>query len=211
MDIAVLIVDDFPLVRRGVVEALAIDPGIRVVGEAAGVVDGLQLSRALEPDVVLLDLRLPDGNGIEMIGQLRSEFEGVVILVMTAVEKIDTIEHAVAAGADGYLNKGISPGQLRDAIVTAFGRRSKPSRSEASRTGSTRRSRVPPDVLETVLTPRERQVVALVSEGYTDNEIADHLALSPRTVQNHLTSVRRKLGLRSRVELTRWALRYALN
>lgn len=211
MDIAVLIVDDFPLVRRGIAEALAFDPGIRVVGEAAGVVDGLELSRALQPDVVLLDLRLGDGNGIEMIGQLRAECEGLVILVMTAVEKIDTIERALNAGADGYLSKAISPSQLRDAIVTAYGRSSKSSSGRISSIGSAPRPPLQPDVLEAILTPREREVVAFVSHGHTDSEIADHLALSVRTVQNHLASVRRKLGLRSRSDLTRWALRYALH
>ena len=121
MDIAVLIVDDFPLVRQGIASVLRIDPAIRVVGEAANASEALERVRALSPDVVLLDLRLGDDDGIELIKRLVAEADGVAVLVITAIEKIDTMRDAAAAGARGYVTKRASPRDLRDAIVTVFG------------------------------------------------------------------------------------------
>jgi DNA-binding NarL/FixJ family response regulator len=210
MDIAVLIVDDFPLVRRGIASALGADPAIRVVGEAETAAEALRLAPSLRPDVALVDLRLSDGNGIELIRRFGDDPRGPAVLVLTEIEKLDTMRQAAAAGARGYLTKRIGSRELREAIVTVFGggtvfdysaaadlAREFPEISPVGRGSS-----------EPVLTPRERQVLAFVVRGHTDGEIAGRLSLSIRTVQNHLSAVRRKTGLRRRTELASWATEY---
>ena len=184
-----------------------------MVGAAGGAAEALKLARAREPDVVLLDLRLSDGTGLELIDQLLAEIEGVSILVVTAIEKLDTMRDAAAAGARGYLTKRVRPGELRDAIVTVYGggtvfdvskvadlSRDYPQISPAEDASS-----------QPLLTAREREVLALVARGLTDKEVAKRLSLSVRTVHNHLIGVRRKTGLRSRSELASWATRHAFD
>jgi DNA-binding NarL/FixJ family response regulator len=210
MDIAVLIVDDSPLVRRGVVSALRADPAIRVVGEAETAAQALRLARSLRPDIALVDLRLPGGGGIELIESFAHDAEGPAVLVLTAIEKLDTMHHAAAAGARGYLTKRVGAGELHDAIVTVFGGGTVFDYSAAADL-----AREFPEISpigrgqsQPVLTPRERQVLALVVRGHTDGEIARRLSLSIRTVQNHLSAIRRKTGLRRRAGLASWATEY---
>jgi DNA-binding NarL/FixJ family response regulator len=213
MDISVLIVDDFPLIRRGIASALRVDPAIRVVGEAGGAVQALEQARSLRPDVVLLDLRLSGDDGIELIERLRAEVEGLAILVVTAIEKIDTMRDAAAAGARGYLTKRISAGELRDAIVTVFGGGTVFDFSAAADLSSDYPQISPGKraTAQPLLTAREREVLAFVARGHTDKEVAERLSLSVRTVHSHLTAVRRKTGLRRRSELASWAIRHAFN
>ncbi len=213
MDIAVLIVDDFPLIRRGIVAALRAEPAIRVVGEAEAVEEAFELARSLRPDVVLLDLRLSDGDGLELIGRLTADDDGPSVLVLTAIEKLDTMRDAAAAGARGYLTKRVGPRELRDAIVTVFGGGTvfESSAGEDASRGDARLSPVEAPASRPLLTTRERQVLALVARGQTDREAAERLSLSVRTVQNHLAAVRRKTGLRRRSELASWAVRHALD
>ena len=192
MDIAVLIVDDSPLLRRGIASALRADPAIRVVGEAETAGEALRLARSLRPDVALVDLRWSDGNGIDLIESLARDADGPAVLVLSAIENLDTMHRVTTAGARGYLTKRIGSGELRDAIVTVFGGGTVFDRSAAAD-----RARE--------LTPRERQVLALAVRGHTDGEIARRLSLSIRTVQNHLGAIRRKTGLRRRTELASWA------
>jgi DNA-binding NarL/FixJ family response regulator len=213
MSISVLVVDDFPLIRRGIVSLLSIDPAIRVVGEAGGADEALEQARRLRPEVVLLDLRLGDDDGLALIERLVTEVEGVAVLVLTAIEKLDTIRAAAAAGASGYLTKRVRSRELHDAIVTVYGggqvfefstpadlSHDYPQITPAARASSPQ-----------LLTAREREVLALVMRGHTDREIASLLTVSVRTVQNHLASVRRKTGFRRRSELASWAVRHAFD
>jgi DNA-binding NarL/FixJ family response regulator len=211
MDIAVLIVDDFPLIRRGIIAALEADPAIRVVGEADGVRPGLELVHACRPDVVLLDLKLADGSGIELIEHLAAAGKGPPVLVMTAIEKLDTMRDAAAAGARGYLTKRTRPRELRDAIVTVHGGGTVFGPSAAADLASDYPEISPTDTAagQPLLSAREREVLGLVGQGHTDNEVAERLSLSVRTVQNHLDAIRRKTGLRRRTELASWAIRHS--
>lgn len=213
MDISVLVVDDFPLIRRGIVSALAAEPAIRVVGETGSIAVGLELVRSLRPDVVLLDLRLDDGNGIDLIEHLAAAGEGPPVLVMTAIEKLDTMQDAAAAGARGYLTKRVRPGELRDAIITVHGGGTVFSWSTAAdlSSDSPQVSPVRTAATHPLLTSREREVLGLVGQGHTDKEIAERLSLSVRTVHSHLTAVRGKTGLRRRSELASWAIRHAFD
>src|SRR6059058_3980881 len=178
MKIRILLIDDFPLIREGFAAALEADPGLTIVGQADNGEDGLRLARELQPDVVILDLRMPEMGGMTVLEKLRTESPETKVLVVTATEKAQPLLDAVAAGAAGYLTK-------------------RSTREE--------RSGVRP-----LLGEREHEILRLVASGCTDKEIAEKLYISPRTVQNHLTRIREKTGLRRRAELTRWAMEHAL-
>ena len=121
METRVLIVDDFPLARAGIASALRPDPSIRVVGKAGTAAEAIARVRELEPDVVLLDLRLPDGGGPDLIRALLAEADSVRVLVLTAIEKVGTIREVRDAGASGYVTKRIAARDLRGAILTVRG------------------------------------------------------------------------------------------
>ena len=212
MNIRLLLVDDFPLVREGFAAALECDPGLSIVGQAENGEDGLRLARELQPDVILLDLNMPGMGGQTVLDRLRTDCPDVKVLVVTATEKAQPLLGAVAAGATGYLTKRCTREELRQAVITVYGGGSVISPMLAghllqdySRTSRGEASNVRP-----LLGPREHQILRLVAGGGTDREIATQLYISPRTVQNHLTRIREKTGLRRRSALTRWAMEHAL-
>lgn len=204
MEIRALLIDDFPLVRGGIAAALEGDAAITVVGQAGSAAEGLERARALTPDVALLDLGLPDGSGVDLITRLAREVPQTRVLVVTASENVELLATTMAAGAAAYLTKRTTARELCDAVVTVHGGGTVIDAGLASQLfrGDTRMGS---GKLRPLLTERERQVVNLVGEGRTDREIAEALYVSPRTVQNQLTSVRRKTGLGRRSELAHWA------
>jgi two-component system response regulator DevR len=203
MEIRVLLVDDFPLVRGGIAAALETDAAIQVVGQAATADEGFERAVALEPDVVLLDLGLPDRSGIDVISRMSVAVPGLRVVVMTASQSVDLVASAMNAGAYGYLTKRASARELCDAVITVHGGGTV---IDADLARQLFRS-YPKDAANgrPLLTEREREVILLVGEGLTDKEIAQTLFVSPRTVQNQLMSVRRKTGLGRRSELAHWA------
>jgi two-component system NarL family response regulator len=211
MKIRVVVADDFPLVREGVVRALNQDPGIEVVAQAENGQEALKVAEQLRPDVMILDLRMPDLGGLAVLDKLRNTQPDIRVIVMTASEQASTLLDAIAAGAAGYLSKRSTGEELRQAVITAHGGGSVITPSLASHllkefSSSARgeQSAVRP------LQGRELDVLRLVVQGKTDNEIGQELFISPRTVQNHLTRIREKTGLRRRSELTRWAVEHAI-
>ncbi len=211
MKIRVVVADDFPLVREGVVRALNQDPGIEVVAQAENGQEALTVAAELNPDVMILDLRMPDLGGLAVLDKLRNTQPEIRVIVMTASEQASTLLDAIAAGAAGYLSKRSTGEELRQAVITAHGGGSVITPSLASHllkefSSSARgeQSAVRP------LQGRELDVLRLVVQGKTDNEIGQELFISPRTVQNHLTRIREKTGLRRRSELTRWAVEHAI-
>ena len=211
MKIRVIVVDDFPLVRDGVARALDSDPAINVIAQASNGREALELSESLQPDVLILDLRMPDLGGLAVLDKLRTASPEIRVLVMTASEQAGTMLDAIAAGAAGYLSKRSTGEELRQAVITAHAGGSVITPSLASHllkefSSSARGegSSVRP------LQGRELDVLRLVVQGKTDNEIGQELFISPRTVQNHLTRIREKTGLRRRSELTRWAVEHAI-
>lgn len=211
MNIRVLVVDDHPVVREAVVRALRQDPGLEVVGEGATGEEALDLAARLSPDVMLLDLHLPVMSGLSVIDALRDSQPQIRIIVLTASEQANNVLDAIAAGAAGYLSKRSLGEELRQAVITVHGGGSVVTPDLASHLvkefASASRgeaSTVRP------LAGRELQVLRLVVQGMTDKEIAQELFISPRTVQNHLTRIREKTGLRRRSELTRWAVEHAI-
>jgi DNA-binding NarL/FixJ family response regulator len=211
MKIRTVIIDDSPLLREAVACALAADPGIEVVGQAADGHEAVALARDVRPDVMILDLRMPGLGGLAVLDTLRTAQPDIRVIVMTASEEASALLDAIAAGAAGYLSKRSTGEELRRAVITAHGGGSVITPSLASHllrefSSSSRgeQSAVRP------LQGRELDVLRLVVQGKTDNEIGLALYISPRTVQNHLARIREKTGLRRRSELTRWAVEHAI-
>jgi len=212
MNIRVLLVEDFPLVREGVAAALGRDPGIHVVGQAANGKEGMELARALRPDVIVLDLHMPEMGGMMVLERLREEVPEARAIVMTASEKSETLLAAVSAGAAGYITKRATRQELCDAVITVHGGGSviAPHLAGHLLRQFQKASRGDTEDLRNQLSTRELQVLRLVAQGRTDREIAEQIYVSPRTVQNHLAGIRDKTGLRRRSELTRWAVVHAV-
>jgi DNA-binding NarL/FixJ family response regulator len=206
----VLVADDFPLVRDGFAAALSRDPAIRVVGFAEDGIDALAKTRALHPDVVLLDLRMPRMSGLMTLTQLVSEMPDVRVLVMSEHAADGSVIDAVAAGASGFVSKHITGPDLCAAVHSV-------ERGEAA---------LSPDLLAYLmrglrrngrggrghagsptssLTQSELKVLRLVAEGRTDKQISVTLYISPRTVQSHLAHIRAKTGISRRTQLACWA------
>ena len=183
-----------------------------LVGEADNGITAMELARQLNPDVMVLDLRMPGLGGAVVLERLRAELPEIRALVMTANESPESLLDAVAAGAAGYLSKRTTGEELRQAVITTYGGGSVITPELAGHllrefSGSARGegSSVRP-----LLAARELEILRLVADGLTDNEIGKQLYISPRTVQNHLTRIREKTGLRRRSELARWAVEHAI-
>jgi DNA-binding NarL/FixJ family response regulator len=212
MKIRVVVADDFPLVREGVARALERDPDIEVVAQASSGREALAYAHELTPDVMVLDLRMPEMGGIDVLERVQQELPGTRVLIMTASEKAESLLDAVGAGAAGYLSKRTSGEELRQAVITAHGGGSVITPSLASHLLKefSHAARGQGSSVRPLLGARELDILRLVAQGYTDAEIGKQLYISPRTVQNHLTRIREKTGLRRRSELTRWAVEHSI-
>ncbi len=212
MNIRVLVVDDFPLVREGLTASLEVDPDIQVVGEAADGEQGLTMARDLRPDVILTDMRMPGLGGPVLLTRLREEVPEARVLVISASEKAETLLEAVSAGAAGYLTKRVSGRELRHAVISVHGGGSviTPSLARHLLREYSSVSRGEALSVRPLLANREQEVLRLLAQGHTDREIGSKLYISPRTVQNHLTRIRDKTGMRRRSELARWAVEHAM-
>jgi DNA-binding NarL/FixJ family response regulator len=202
----VVIVDDHEIFRAGLRAGLG--PTIRIVGEAGTVQDAVPLIREHDPDVVLLDVHLPDGGGHAVIGPVHADRPGVRFLALSVSDAPEDVLATIRAGARGYVTKTISPAELVDAIHrvadgdAVFSPWLAGFVLDAFTTGSTTATNDPE--LDQ-LTAREQEVLLLIARGYTYKEIAGRLHLSVKTVETHVSSVLRKLQLTNRNELTRWA------
>jgi DNA-binding NarL/FixJ family response regulator len=212
MQIRVLVAEDHPLVREGVIRALGRDPGIEVIGEADNGVTAMELARQLKPDVMVLDLRMPGLGGALVLERLRAELPETRALVMTANESPESLLDAVAAGAAGYLSKRTSGEELRQAVITTYGGGSviTPELARHLLREFSGDARGEGSSVRPLLAARELEVLRLLADGLTDNEIGRQMYISPRTVQNHLGRVRDKTGLRRRPELARWAVEHGI-
>jgi DNA-binding NarL/FixJ family response regulator len=201
----VVLVDDHELFRAGVRGELGAK--VEIVGEAGSVADAVPLIRDLDPDVVLLDVHLPDGGGEAVIAGVSVERPGVKFLALSVSDAAEDVIGVIRAGARGYVTKTISPDELADAVRrvadgdAVFSPRLAGFVLDAFRAGE----RVHSDTELDELTAREREVLQLIARGYRYKEIAARLHLSVKTVESHVSNVLRKLQLSSRHELTRWA------
>jgi len=201
----VVLVDDHELFRTGVRAELA--NAVDIVGEAGTVAEAAPLIRELDPDVVLLDVHLPDGGGEGVIAGVAQERPGVKFLALSVSDAAEDVIGVIRAGARGYVTKTISGVELADAIErvaqgdAVFSPRLAGFVLDAFRAGEP----LGGDAELDNLTPREREVLQLIARGYRYKEIAAQLSLSIKTVEAHVSSVLRKLQLTTRHELSRWA------
>jgi two-component system, NarL family, response regulator DevR len=198
--VRVFLVDDHEIVRRGVAEVLEEDPGITVAGEAGSVAEALARVPAVRPDVVVVDMRLPDGNGAEVCRQLRSRVPGVRTLVLTSYADPEAVAAAVRAGASGYLLKQVRGPALVSAVrtVAAGGTLFDPDLGPA-RPAEGRRSGNGDNRLAQ-LTDQERTVLRLIGEGLTNRQIGSRMGLAEKTVKNYTSHLLAKLGLERRTQ-----------
>ena len=211
--IRILVVDDHTVVRRGIVHLLEEEPDLQVVGEAGDGAGALEQARALRPDVVLMDIGLPDMSGIEATRRLTAELPQVRVLILTVYDREDFLFRALEAGASGYVLKGADVEDLLQALRTVHAGEVFIYPRMATRLVQdylTRFRRGEAQDEYRRLSPREREVLPLLAEGHTNEEIARLLHLSPYTVQTYRQRIMQKLNLHSRAELLRYALRKGL-
>jgi RNA polymerase sigma factor (sigma-70 family) len=206
--VRVLLADDHELVRAGVRRVLESLPGIEVVGETARGDETLAKLAQLEPDVLLLDLNMPGGDGFEVLRQARDAAGGTRIIVLTLHVQAEYVARAVREGADGYLSKDLAVQELTDAIASVMA--GKPYYSAPVQEALQQAIREGVSNPLEKLTPREREVLIGIARGLTSKEIGAEFNISPRTVETHRASLMRKLDLRSIALLTQLAIREGL-
>ena len=196
----VFLVDDHEVVRRGVAELLEVEPDLRVVGEAGTVAEALVRIPLVRPRVAVLDVRLPDGNGVELCRDLRASLPDLVCLMLTSFTDDQALLDAILAGASGYVLKDIRGGDLVGAVRTVAAGGNLLDAHATSLVLERLRAPTPPDVLA-LLTEQERRVLVLIGEGLTNREIGASMSLAEKTVKNYVSTVLAKLGLQRRTQV----------
>jgi len=211
----IIIVDDHPLVREGLKSILKPAPEYEVLGQAGNARDAIQMVKHLKPDLVLLDLSLPDKSGLELCREIQKISPPTRILIVSMHSRVDYIVKAFQAGATGYMTKESATERLLHGVAQVLN-------GEYFMDGSVSH-RVVEKLLKTpekemkitdaayeTLTPREQEVMVLLAEGNSAKEAAAKLFISPKTVENHRTNIMNKLGLHSTLELVRYGARLGL-
>lgn len=212
---SILIVDDHPLVREGLKAIIGRSSKFEVVGEAGSGREGLRMADELKPDLVLLDISLPDQNGLELGRKIRSSLPETRILVISMHSKIEYVTQAFKSGAAGYMVKESAAERLIDALESV-GRGEYYLDHSLSHQVVEEMIRSPEretKILDTTyrsLTRREQEIMRMLAAGLSIKEIADKLFISPKTVENHRTNIMSKLGLHGSIELARYAARLGL-
>ncbi|BET46592.1 response regulator transcription factor [Streptomyces tendae] len=201
--IKVFLLDDHEVVRRGVHDLLDDEPDITVVGEGATVEQALVRVPALRPDVAVLDVRLPDGDGVSVCRELRSSMPDLACLMLTSFDDEEALLDSIMAGAAGYVLKQIEGSDLVSAVRTVARGQSLLDPSAAARLMARLRGgeeqREEPEALPG-LTERERDILALIGEGLTNRQIGQRLYLAEKTVKNHISRLLAKLGVERRIQ-----------
>ena len=193
-DITVMVLDDHEVVRRGICDIIDRADGFAVVAEAANVAQGIRRAAAVRPHVIVSDLRLPDGTGLDVIAQVRTILPDTRVVVLTSYDDDEARAAAFAAGADVFLAKTAGSAELLQAV-----------RDAASGREHGQHIAIHEDDVIARLTPMERRVLEQVGTGLSNREIADHLGIAEKTVKNHVTSVLAKMGLQRRTQVVAWA------
>lgn len=208
---SILLIDDHPLLRKGVKQLIELDDELHVIAEASNAIDGIKAAKESEPDLILLDLNMPNINGIEALKMLRDEEVTSRIIVFTVSDNEEDVVAALKAGADGYLLKDMEPEELLASLrQAALGKvvisdKLTTLLAQALQSG---RSSNKSDISS--LTPREKQIIKLIAGGLPNKLIARKLNITEGTVKVHVKHLLKKLRLRSRVEVAVWAVQEGL-
>jgi DNA-binding NarL/FixJ family response regulator len=211
-DTRILLADDHALVRRGVRLILDAEPGLRVVAEAGDGAEAVALAKEHKPDLAILDIGMPRLTGLQAARELSRVAPGVRILILTMYDNEQYFFEALKAGASGYVLKSVADRDLVEACRAAM--RDEPFLYPGAVTALIRdyldRARHGGDVPARAITEREEEILKLVAEGHSSKEIAEILVISVKTVERHRANLLQKLGLKDRLELTRYAIRAGL-
>ncbi len=206
MPIHILIVDDHAMVRQGLKMFLMLDPELEVVGEAAGGIDAVRMAVELNPDVILMDMKMPDMNGINAMSAIRAVKPGIQVIILTSVLEDSSVLVAMRAGAAGYIYKDAQADELCRAIRSAAAGNLQLSPRAAAQLVC----EGIPHASGPELTDREREVLRLLAEGKANKEIAYSLHVGESTVKTHVSSILSKLGVPSRTQAALYATRLGL-
>jgi len=202
--IRVMLVDDHTMVRRGLAAFLKVFDDLQLAGEAESGADAIQLCAKVLPDVILMDMVMPDMDGATATRAIRQQFPQVQVIALTSFKEGDLVKNALEAGAIGYLLKDVSADELVWAIRAAHAGRATLSPEAAQALVETANQPAAPGL---DLTEREREVLALMIEGLNNTQIAGRLTVSPSTIKSHVSNILAKLGVASRTEAVTLALR----
>jgi two-component system NarL family response regulator len=206
--IRVLLVDDHQLFRRGVASLLSGREDIEVVGEASNGADAMERARELMPDVILMDIKMPELDGLAATKQLKAEMPYVRIMILTVSETDEDLFEAIKSGASGYLLKNVDPDYLIASVQQV--QRGEVPIAPTMAAKILRELTAPAESTVQALTARERQVLELLAGGLANKEIAFQLKISENTVKNHLRNILEKLHLQNRVQAALYAVRMGL-
>jgi len=197
--IRILIADDHPMFREGVVQSLASEKDFTIIGQASNGKNTIEMAKELLPDVLLLDITMPDQDGITITKKISATFPVIQIIMLTASENEDDLMKALKAGARGYVLKGISAKELVKVVrtIVAGGTYISPDMANMILFELSQPSQ--PDPLSE-LSDREKEILKLVAKGYTNREIGAQIHLSEKTIKHYMTNILQKLQVRSRVE-----------
>jgi len=211
-NVRLLIVDDHEMIRLGLRSILESDPRIRVIGEAASPKDAVYQAALLRPDVVLLDVRMPGGNGIDACREILGRNLGSKVIMLTSFADEDAVYEAIMAGAAGYLLKEINKSALIDAVISVAEGRSllDPEVTRKVLERIRKMAASSDEVARVALSEQEKRVLRLAAQGKTNKQIAADLFLSDKTVKHHISNILSKLNLSSRAQAAVWATQHGL-
>ncbi|WP_339804298.1 two-component system response regulator NarL [uncultured Marinobacter sp.] len=211
---SILLIDDHPLLRQGIRQLIEMENDMEVVGEASNALDGIRLATELEPDLVLLDLNMPEMNGIEALKKMREQEVSSRIVIFTVSDHEEDVVAALRAGADGYLLKDMEPEDMVLQLHQAAVGKMVISDRLTTLLAQALRSQKPQAASQPnfdSLTPREKDILKLIAEGLSNKMIGRRLDISDGTVKVHVKHLLKKLNLRSRVEVAVWAVEEGLH
>lgn len=205
--IRVFLLDDHEVVRRGIHELLSLEDDLEVVGEAGNMADAIVRITATRPDVAVLDVRLPDGSGVEVCREIRSTLPSVGCLMLTSFSDDEALFDSIMAGASGYVLKDIKGQDLVNAVRSVARGKSLLDPAAAARVMERLRAGSVQDQALASLSDQERRVLELIGEGMTNRQIAENLHLAEKTVKNYVSSLLAKLGMERRTQAAAFVVR----